>query len=68
MTKEKRGPKGGESTIYESGLLRKTCYFYSEEWEAIRQEAFRRGGVSYSDVVRDAVRSYLRIDDTFKSQ
>jgi hypothetical protein len=63
MTKEKKGPRGGESTIYDSGLLRKTCYFYPDEWEAIRQEAFKRGGASYADIIREAVRAYLRIDD-----
>jgi len=63
MTKEKKGPRGGESTVYESGLLRKTCYFYPDEWEAIRREAFKRGGASYADVIREAVRSYLKVDD-----
>lgn len=63
MTKEKRGPRGGESTVYESGLLRKTCYFYPEEWQAIREAAFKREGASYADIIREAVRAYLRIDD-----
>jgi hypothetical protein len=62
MTKEKRGPRGGESTIYDSGLLRKTCYFYPEEWEAIRQEAFKRD-TGYAEIIRESVRAYLRIDD-----
>jgi hypothetical protein len=62
MTREKKGPKGGESTIYESGLLRKTCYFYPAEWEAIRAAAFSRDA-SYADIIREAVRAYLNIDD-----
>jgi hypothetical protein len=62
MTRDKKGPKGGESTVYESGLLRKTCYFYPDEWEAIRAAAFK-GEASYADVIRAAVRSYLNIDD-----
>jgi hypothetical protein len=56
------GPKGGTSTVYKSGLLRKTAYFYEDEWEAIRKAAFDRD-VSYTDVIREAVRVYLNIPD-----
>jgi hypothetical protein len=57
-----RGPRGGTTTVYESGLLRKTCYFYPEEWEAIRKAAFEQGA-SYADVIRAAVRDYLDVED-----
>lgn len=57
-----QGPRGGTSTVYKSGLLRKTAYFYEEEWEAIRKAAYDRN-VSYTDILREAVRSYLSISD-----
>lgn len=60
MVKEK-GPKGGTTTVYKSGLLRKTCYFYEEEWEALRKAAFEQD-VGYAELVRLAVRQYLKID------
>lgn len=61
MTKERPGPKGGETTSYKSGLLRKTAYFNPEEWAAIRKKAFETE-TSYAEVIREAVRSYLGID------
>jgi hypothetical protein len=62
VTREKKGPRGGESTVYESGLLRKTCYFNPPEWEAIREAAYK-GETSYAEIIRAAVRAYLNIDD-----
>ncbi len=48
--------------MYPSGLLRKTCYFNADEWEAIRRRAFETEA-SASEVVREAVRRFLRIED-----
>jgi hypothetical protein len=62
MTKDRKGPKGGESTIYESGLLRKTVYFYPEEWAAIRKAAYEEDK-NYTEVIREAVRAYFSIDE-----
>jgi hypothetical protein len=57
-----KGPKGGETTVYKSGLQRKTCYFYEEEWEALRKAAFEQeAGVA--EIIRSAVRKYLKLDD-----
>jgi hypothetical protein len=60
--KKGQGPRGGTSTIYKSGLLRKTAYFYEEEWEAIRRAAYDRD-VSYTDIIREAIRAYFKIDE-----
>jgi hypothetical protein len=59
--KKEAGPRGGTSTVYKSGLLRKTAYFYAEEWEAIRKAAYERE-VSYTDVIRESVRAHLKLD------
>ena len=39
-------------------LLRKTIYFNEEEWQAIRARCYQ-DDLTYTDVVRAAVRSYL---------
>ena len=57
-----KGPRGGKTTVYKSGLLRKTCYFYEEEWEALRRAAFEQD-TGYAELVRLAVRQYLKLDD-----
>jgi ribbon-helix-helix CopG family protein len=63
VTKERPGPRGGETTSLPSGLLRKTVYVYREEWEAIEKEAIRRGNLSArSEIVREAIRAYLGIE------
>ena len=56
--KLKVGPRGGETTITTSGMLRKTVYFAREEWQAIRQRAYGLE-TSATDVIREAVREQL---------
>lgn len=55
---KKKGPKGGETTRHESGLVRKVYYLYEPEAEAIRRIAFERH-VTESEVLREAVDAYL---------
>lgn len=50
--------KPDKTTVTPGGLLRKTVYFGSEEWEAIRAQAYREEQ-NYSDIVRRAVRKEL---------
>ena len=42
------------------GLLRKTIYFNEEEWQAIRARCYQ-DDLTYTDVVRAAVRAYLEL-------
>lgn len=51
-------PKSDKTTVTPGGLLRKTVYFESAEWEAIRAQAYREKK-NYSDVVRRAIREEL---------
>jgi hypothetical protein len=60
--KKEVGPRGGTSTVYGSGLLRKTAYFQAEEWAAIRKAAYERE-LSYADIIRESVRAHLKLDD-----
>ena len=45
-------------TLVTQSLLRKTIYFDEEEWQAIRARCYQ-DDLTYTDVVRAAVRSYL---------
>ena len=47
-----------ESTPATEGLLRKTIYFSEKEWQAIRTRCYQ-DDLTYTDVVRAAVRAYL---------
>jgi len=47
-------------TLVTQSLLRKTIYFDEEEWQAIRARCYQ-DDLTYTDVVRAAVRSYLRL-------
>lgn len=52
--------KPDKTTVTPGGFLRKTVYFGSEEWEAIRAQAYREEQ-NYSDIVRRAVRRELNL-------
>ena len=54
------GPRGGETTVTPGGLTRISAYLDGEEREAVRRKAFEEDR-SISDVIRSALRSYLRI-------
>lgn len=57
-----KGPRGGKTTVYKSGLQRKTCYFYEEQWEALRRAAHDQD-TDVSKIIREAVSKYLKLDD-----
>ena len=42
------------------GLLRKTIYFSEEEWQAIHARCYQ-DDLTYTDIVRAAVRAYLEL-------
>jgi hypothetical protein len=62
MSRESLGPRGGKTTMTETGLVRKTIYFHTDEAEILRLKAFedRR---SESEIVREALRKLLNIPD-----
>ena len=51
--------KEGMNTEIEK-LVRKTIYFSKQEWQAIRKKAFEQE-MSYTDIVREAVRNFFKI-------
>jgi hypothetical protein len=62
MPKARKGPRGGTTTVSESGMVRKTIWLHEDEAEALRRRAFdeRRGE---SEIVREALRRLLGIED-----
>ena len=56
------GPRGGTSTVTKSGLIRFVVYLHQDERQALRRAAFERE-VSASEIVREALRAHLDIED-----
>ena len=56
------GPRGGTTTVTKSGLIRFVVYLHQDERQALRRAAFERE-VSASEIVREALRAHLEIED-----
>jgi hypothetical protein len=56
------GPRGGETTVTKSGMIRKTLWIHHDEAEALRERAYRERRAE-SDIMREALRQLLGIDD-----
>lgn len=61
-TEPRTGPRGGETTISKSGMVRKTLWLHGDEAEALRLRVFQERRAE-SDIVRAALRQYLGIED-----
>jgi hypothetical protein len=55
------GPKGGKTTHTPGGFLKKTIYFDSEEWEALRKKGYEEHR-AISDLIRELIRRGLDLD------
>lgn len=60
--KKETGPRGGETTISKSGMVRKTIWLHGDEAEALREKAFKERRAE-SEIVREALRKLLGIED-----
>ena len=58
----KTGPRGGKTTVTESGMVRKTLWLHEDEAEALRDASYR-DRLPESEIMRRALRLYLRIED-----
>lgn len=56
------GPRGGETTVSKSGMVRKTLWIHGDEAEALRERAYKER-IAESEIVRAALRRYLGIED-----
>jgi hypothetical protein len=57
-----KGPRGGETTVSKSGMVRKTLWLHGDEAEALRLRAFKERRAE-SEIVREALRRLLEIED-----
>jgi hypothetical protein len=60
-TKPNAGPRGGKTTVTKGGLIRVVIYLSAEERKALKQAALNRE-MPASEVVREALRDFLKID------
>lgn len=60
--KPQTGPRGGETTVSKSGMIRKTFWLHGDEAETLRLKAFHER-CAESEIVRAALRLYLGIAD-----
>ena len=56
------GPRGGKTTVTKSGLVRTVVYLHPDERKALKMAAAERD-VSGSDIMREALRAHLDIED-----
>lgn len=56
------GPRGGETTVTKSGMVRKTIWLHGDEAEVLREKAYQERRAE-SEIVREALRGYLGIED-----
>lgn len=60
--KEPMGPRGGKTTVTSTGMVRKTLWLNGDEAEALRGRAFKERRAE-AEIVREALRAYLGIED-----
>ena len=59
-----QGPRGGTTTRSKTGMIRFVVYLHPDERQAIWDAAHEKDdGVTMSDVVRQAIRNHLHIED-----
>jgi hypothetical protein len=57
------GGDGGKKHVTRGGLIRETAYLYEDEERALEEQA-RRSRCSKSEIIRRALRAYLRLDSS----
>jgi Ribbon-helix-helix protein, copG family len=62
MDKKRLGPRGGETTVSKSGMVRKTLWLHADEAETLRERAYRERR-SEAEILREALRQLLGLED-----
>jgi hypothetical protein len=62
MSQKRLGPRGGETTISKTGMIRMTLWLHPDEAEALRQKAFKERRTQ-ADILREGLRRILRLPD-----
>lgn len=62
MTERRRGPRGGETTVSKTGMIRMTLWLHPDEAEALRLRAFKERRTQ-AEILRQGLRKILRLPD-----
>lgn len=62
MSEKKKGPRGGETTISKTGMIRMTLWLHEDEAEALRHKAFKERRTQ-AEILRDGLRRVLDLED-----
>ena len=63
MSEKKRtGPRGGETTISKTGMIRMTLWLHEDEAEALRLKAFTERRTQ-AEILRQGLRRMLDLED-----
>lgn len=62
MSQKRLGPRGGETTVSKTGMIRMTLWLHPDEAEALRQAAFKQRRTQ-AEILREGLRRVLRLPD-----
>lgn len=62
MSDKRLGPRGGETTISKTGMIRMTLWLHPDEAEALRLKAFQERRTQ-AEIVREGLRKVLGLED-----
>ncbi len=61
MEKKRLGPRGGETTVSKTGMIRMTIWLHPDEAEALRLKAFQERRTQ-AEIIREGLRTVLDIE------
>jgi hypothetical protein len=62
MAEKALGPRGGETTVSKTGMLKKTLWLHPDEAEALRNRAFTERRTE-AEILREGLRRVLGLED-----
>jgi hypothetical protein len=62
MREKRLGPRGGETTVSKTGMIRKNVWLHPDEAEALRVKAFKERRTE-SEILREGLRKVLELED-----
>jgi hypothetical protein len=62
MDKKRTGPRGGETTVSKTGMIRKNVWLHPDEAEALRRRAFEERRTE-AEILREGLRRILGLED-----
>jgi hypothetical protein len=62
MAEKTLGPRGGETTVSKTGMLKKTLWLHPDEAEALRVKAFEERRTE-AEILREGLRLVLKLED-----